>query len=173
MKATKTKTALNNRIKRLNEAYRKATPAKRRLMIAKDALKQIKAGQINPLSGTYVRLWTEGVIDEDTNLQPVLLKDNEVTCDCCAKGALFTSCVRLSNRYKGDPTGIGSDGINELVGWPEENYHMIEEAFESSGGDWWYDNYKDDTKRLEAILKNIIRNKPSHLFKIDEAEDYE
>jgi hypothetical protein len=163
MKKQKTVTdRINNKIKKLNAAYRKASPVQRRRMIVKDALKQIEAGQIKPTSGTYIRVWPDKgkpVVDLDDPLQPVLLEQGAVTCDCCAKGALFVSAVRLSNRFNGDPTGIGSGTINETVEWPEENYHEIESAFESDRGDWWFDTYPDDTKRLVAILKNILRNK--------------
>lgn len=156
-------------IKKLNAAYQKATPAQRRVMIAKDALKQIETGQINPMSGTYINLWGDGHVEEGKPLQPVLLDEaSAISCDCCAKGAMFISCVRLSNRYHGNPSGIDSDEINSLVNWPKQNYDEIEAAFEGFYGDkgqysdWipkWEQKYPTDRERLPAILKNIIRNK--------------
>lgn len=180
-KATTTKpTKLELKIKKLNAAYKKASPAQRRVMIAKDALAQIERGKIRPESGTYVYLRNGHTIGYDTPLQPALLKDSPITCDCCAKGALFISCVRLSNRYNGNPSGIGSGGINSLVNWPAGNYEDIEAAFELWHGDAGYDTggystsyswvrkweekypeggHEEDRDRLVAILKNIIRNR--------------
>lgn len=161
---TKKQTALDRQIKQLNAAYKRATPTQRRRMIVEDALKQIKNGTITPEMGLYVSLREPvathryAYVSSDEPLQPVLLK-GQAHCECCAKGALFVSCVRLSNRYNGNPTGIDSDMINDLVGWPEDNYNLIEEAFESLEGEYWYDTYPKDKDRLVAILKNILSNK--------------
>jgi len=157
------KLTLRQLIKQNNAAYEKATPEQRRVMIAKDALQQIKNGRITPTEGTYVKLWGE-TLDRGEPLQPVLFKDGPITCNCCAKGALFISAVRLSNRWTGDPTGIGSHEINRLVEWPDSNYREIEVAFElwTEEYPWskkWLRKYPDKEPRLVAILRNIIRNK--------------
>lgn len=162
---TKTKaTKLELKIEKLNTAYQKATPAQRRKMIAKDALAQINSGAIDPMRGVYVHL--KGKVGWEAPLQPLLLNESKpLKCTCCAKGALFISCVRLSNRYHGDPSMIGSAGINDIVNWPTKNYNDIEAAFElwrGVGFDWtyrWSDKYPTSKLRLPAILKNIIRNK--------------
>jgi hypothetical protein len=155
MKKQKTVTdRINNKIKKLNAAYRKATPAQRRVMIAKDALKQLNDGSFYAKHGVYV-MTSECHIERDEPLQPHLI-EHTPECQCCAKGALFLSSVRLNNKFNGSPDWIGNDEVLKVVEWPLRNLNLIERRFERQYSD---DEPRKPNDRLKGILRNIIRNK--------------
>lgn len=148
-------TKLETKIKKLNTAYRKASPARRRVMIAKDALGQIKARKFVPVSGLYVKA-PNCYVDPFEPLQPVLLSPDAPVCDCCAKGAIFLSYVRLANNHTGSPHWIAHSDLIRTIGkqWPRPNLNLIERYFEDGDG-----SRADDRKRMLHVLNNVIKNK--------------
>lgn len=168
MKTTKPKT---QSIERINAAYAKASPAQRRKMIARDALKQLQAEKFTAVEGIWAHVFDKDdcMPGRHDPLQPVLLKKG-TTCECCGAGAIFLSYVRLANNATyGDGDGLYS--IQQKTDWPEDNMRLIELAFEGGTGlcrphdtaeqaavDFGFD-YNSPTKRLNAILKNIAANK--------------
>lgn len=141
----------------LNAAYQKASPSKRRVLIARDALKQLKAEKFRAVSGVWA-----GVEQEDGNgniscpmdddpLQPLLLNP-KTKCTCCGVGAIFLSYVRLANN------ATYSDGydlqlITDATGWPRYNIRLIELAFERGHGAC--SPYDEDDLRAVVFGKDV------------------
>lgn len=164
--------AIATSIYEANTAYDKASAAKRRVMIAEDALKQLKMGKYVATPGTYVR--TNGLADEaklehevqlNTLLHNPALKSS---CNVCARGALLLSAVRFRNDCTID-SGGGTSEDSHVKEFNDQQF-KIETAFEEyeevgGEGNDWSDTFlnkkerNDPDKRLELILKNIIRNK--------------
>lgn len=165
-------TQIERSIAKANKKYNKATPAQRRVMIAKDALKQLGAKRIKAACGTYVNVYNlqrEAQVESTEQLQRLLHNPNLTSqCHVCARGALLLSAVMYRNDcfvYEDSATPSESEYIKEFS---ESQQDMIEAAFEewtgNPGGKWSAkfltgEECSNDQKRLELILKNIIRNK--------------
>ena len=155
MKNTKTVEKINKALLKSNTAFKKATKAEKRVMIAKDVLAQIKAKRYIPESGTWVDAnWNiRGGIDEihETDSVQKLFADRTIeTCSVCALGGLFMSCTNLNNNtcvsdinYGGEGTEIGerieegdtlSNGLNKI--FSKKQLQLIEVYFET--GDGWF-----------------------------------
>ena len=155
MKNTKTVKKINEALRKSNAAFKKATKAEKRVMIAKDVLAQIKAKRYIPESGTWVDAnWNiRGGIDEihETDSVQKLFADRTIeTCSVCALGGLFMSCTNLNNNtcvsdinYGGEGTEIGerieegdtlSNGLNKI--FSKKQLQLIEVYFEK--GDGWF-----------------------------------
>lgn len=171
----------------LNEEFKKATKAQKRVMIAKDVLAQIKAKRYFPESGEWVRpLWSGDQKSIDIKLNPNssikdAFKSKAInSCQVCALGGLFMSCTNLNNNTTvqdlKDETYIGdlvadddkiSNGLNRI--FTQKQLMLIEIYFEGSQGyfrdhlssdekaETFLENYSDD-ERLEMIMQNIIDN---------------
>jgi hypothetical protein len=155
MKNTKTVEKINESLRKSNAAFKNATKAEKRVMIAKDVLAQIKAKRYIPESGTWVDAnWNiRGGIDEihETDSVQKLFADRTIeTCSVCALGGLFMSCTNLNNNtcvsdinYGGEGTEIGerieegdtlSNGLNKI--FSKKQLQLIEVYFEK--GDGWF-----------------------------------
>ena len=155
MKNTKTVEKINEALRKSNAAFKKATKAEKRVMIAKDVLAQIKAKRYIAESGTWVDAnWNiRGGIDEihETDSVQKLFADRTIeTCSVCALGGLFMSCTNLNNNtcvsdinYGGEGTEIGeriqdgdtlSNGLNKI--FSKKQLQLIEVYFEK--GDGWF-----------------------------------
>lgn len=161
--------------------------AEMRVIVAKDALAQLRHERYVATSGTYIGselLQRIGGPEEDdfgdtcyrnwdSPLQALLLKDKG-ECDVCAKGALFLSAVRKFNSATvGDMINDDNFKIAEKI-FGIKQFDLIEAAFEgwtctkmrngSEGNpvpDWvleYEDIFPDPHDRLVAILKNIVKN---------------
>jgi hypothetical protein len=153
--------------------------AEKRIAIAKDALAQIKQKKILPTTGFYLNI--PGQWDNENSLQKEI-KKKDFYCHCCAKGALFVSCVKQVNE------------VRMFEDWEDERFQkdklkdyfsvlqldMIEAAFEgmviadSAKKLEYYEKYTKNTplglkcikftqglnaeERMEKILNNIIKN---------------
>jgi hypothetical protein len=94
-KKTEAAKALAKRIKEHNQAFAKASPAQRIVMVAKDVLLQLGKGNYEATGGTYFE--TEVTAAEaDTPLHTLIANAPEA-CHVCAIGSVFASCVRLAN----------------------------------------------------------------------------
>jgi hypothetical protein len=156
-----------------------------KMRIVRDAISQIKNGRIKIDTGSYFN------VDDDTfdrwtdsgsrDLQSYLLQDKPNLCECCAKGALFASCVIITDKVSiSDNYADEQFQKSKLKKWfgPLE-LDMIEAAFErkvfndsanrleDGYGDYtllaltcirFGRNYKNKKKRLLAILENILKN---------------
>lgn len=170
MKTTTKTTKVEQQIQKLNAAYQAATPAQRRVMIAKDALAQIAAKRYIPTSGTWCEVRDKDgdeIPYNDDPLQPILHQP-QTQCDCCGVGAIFLSYVRFANKAT-TSDGMGYTDIRHITDWPADNLRLIELAFEHGHGCHTAHNYdedivaqfadgEDETGRLQQILRNIIKN---------------
>ncbi len=160
---------------------------KKRVTIAKDALKQVQLEKYKVLSGNgYVV--NDELEDEINTLQQEIENKGEDSCkvelrehldsilgkvqkcEVCAKGALFLSAIRKFNNFSlSDASWDGVDGeasdqTRKIFG--RKNADLIENYFEHSDPYKYFDNdsYKwsygyEDDERLILILKNVIENK--------------
>lgn len=164
--------AIATSIYKANTVYDKASEAQRRVMIAEDALKQLKLGRFVATPGTYVDasdLALESRLECSVQLNTLLHNPTlKSSCNVCARGALLLSAVKFRNDCTIEEDGITSEDSNvrEFAG----QQGVIESAFEQydseeSNGNGWADKFLtkkeriDADTRLELILKNIIRNK--------------
>lgn len=169
-----TNAQINAQIKRNNLAFKKATKAEKKVMIAKDVLARLKTGQYKANTGNWASFhnvdnkfdeWLDNN-PEEASLQKEIIKGE--TCECCALGGLLASCVAINNNYSVDdylngglePTFEGdinygeSDktGLNKL--FTQKELREIEFCFESGNGATSYHNIhlKDEAKREKLLL---------------------
>lgn len=177
----------------LNEEFKKATKAQKRVMIAKDVLAQIKTKRYVGESGCWVQTNINATCEKDLkdedSVQELFAEKKIESCNVCALGGLFMSCTNLNNNttvqdlknefYIGDLVADDdkiSNGLNRI--FTQKQLMLIEIYFEGSQGyfrdnlssdekaETFLENYSDD-ERLEMIMQNIIDNngtfKPSKL----------
>jgi len=165
------------------------TKAETRCTIARDVLAQLKAKVIIPTQGFWAEDSKLGDFDSAVNLLPQYGNDPSCSirdfalgitkCKCCALGSIFLSTARIFDNMKVDMgTDCPSAVFEDLGSSPLSNYfliaqlELIESCFE--GGDGMYSpdedeswtlavgykqQYPNATKRLTAIMENILRNK--------------
>lgn len=164
---------------------KKLTKAEKRIIIAKDVIKQIRSKFLIPYKGCYVSITnnydpiSSGTINAQEELK------NIKSCRVCAKGSLLISkiakfnSVFLDGKYDINTTFSQLNGndrcINNLPEFTRRQLDLIELAFENfiSSDDKtiffsqklankardFYAKYEDTEQRLIAICKNIIKNK--------------
>lgn len=178
-----------------SKPFSRLSAAAKRIAIAKDILKQIKAERYTIESGTWLNIdpiklgeqsntETQAVLMQRALLggkQTVTMDAPPATCTCCAVGAACASAIRLFNQdsISGSPQeGYELNGYDEGMSilrkyFPEEQVDLMEAAFEMRTDSDHEDasessldkavcfgkNFGNDEKRLEAICKNIIKNK--------------
>lgn len=144
---------------------KKLTKAEQRVIIAKDALKQLLSKRFIATEGVYV----EGKADDkacefaDTDVQYLFLDKKMPPCVVCARGALLVSAIRKYDDVTGDQY-VWEPEIASKRYFSLPQLVLMEAAFE----EWYYTSYKaasfggqfeESKDRLEAILKNVIKNK--------------
>ena len=159
----------------LNEEFKKATKAQKRVMIAKDVLAQIKAERYFPERGEWVRpLWSDDQKSIDIKLDPNssikdAFKSKAInSCQVCALGGLFMSCTNLNNNttvqdmkteyYLGEVVQDNdkiSNGLNRI--FTRKQLMLIETYFE--GGEGYFKGYSEyfsysDEKLLVTFFKS-------------------
>lgn len=165
----------------LNEEFKKATKAQKRVMIAKDVLAQIKTKRYVAESGCWVQTNINATCEKDLkdedSVQELFAEKKIESCNVCALGGLFMSCTNLNNNttvqdlknefYIGDLVADDdkiSNGLNRI--FTQKQLILIETYFEGSEGYFKGDDEKtviflanyDDDERLEMIMQNIIDN---------------
>jgi hypothetical protein len=148
------------------------TKAQKRVAIAKDVLKQLKA--LNVVKGTYLRNYGLQLPRNDQAKQHI----NQISrgCEVCALGACFLSHIRLFNEVDvGTLAGRCGETVNcvfagsDLIDAELHKYFtydqllLIEAAFEGWTGEGYeardfYDKHPDPKERLQAIMQNIVKN---------------
>lgn len=120
-----------------NAAYKKATPAGRRVLIAQDAIEQIKLQKVEVREGFFCDIRRVLPDNGEAQLQELLHDPDAPQCSGCALGTLFLSSVRMRNQFKvdafSDPEG---EIIPLLKEFSQRQRELIEIAFEM--GDGWY-----------------------------------
>ena len=164
------------KIDKLNEEFKKATKAQKRVMIAKDVLAQIKAERCFPKRGEWVRpLWSDDQKSIDIKLDPNssikdAFKSKAInSCEVCALGGLFMSCTNLNNNttvgdmkteyYIGEFVNDDVKISNELNRiFTQKQLMLIETYFE--GGAGYFKSYShhfsySDEKLLVIFFKSF------------------
>lgn len=163
------------------KAFLKLDPAKQRVAIAKDVIKQMAARKIKPrINYGYIDL-EEKVLDaEDSQVCDILAKQQ---CTVCALGAMMVTAVQRANKLK--VKDLDSWWCNELdyidqpdclsyLGkfFPSEQLDAIEAAFEG----WdpiehdlpfkkrFAPRLRSATARMTAVMENIVKNKGTFVW---------
>ncbi len=160
----------------------------KRIAILKDVLSLIRYNKIDVETGVYCDLElpkykvdrysyedskTPKVKELENSQLNKLIQSRQVKCTVCAKGALFLGHVDKTNHLKLGETdyNVGEYEImNKLDNlFDHFNIDLVEVAFECSNSGYLGYNlstkavnfgkkYDDDTERLKAIIKNMIKN---------------
>lgn len=153
-----------DRIKRSNAKWKAATPAQKRVMLAKDVIAQ--AGVLfTPRSGSYV----------DNMSRNLLEAIREEMCKCCAKGAFAIAAILREGKDPYEVFGVDACeseccSVSRLAFDDPQLFDAVEYVFEDDNvqGRSYNENtrYKievmsselpgDPTDRLIAICKHII-----------------
>lgn len=153
-----------------------------KMRIVRDAILQIEKGIVTPKQGSYMNLNYFGKLKD---FQKILQLGEKYTCEACAKGSLFASCVLNTDKVKVGKDAIDFEGFQKkkLSKWfSKGELDMIETAFEGAvvedsdgilrgSGDTihgltkiadkcikFYQKYGNSTRRLLAILKDIQKH---------------
>jgi hypothetical protein len=173
----------HKKINKMNKQFLEASPAKKRVMAAKDLIKLLAGGFISAGQGAYLVV---GPSDEEslkansnTQLQDLFL-DPKTFPDCtvCAIGGALLVCARLGDKMKIGETNAGygieisGEGESEDIGggWSrskqvveifgEDRLSHMERSFEHNSGTCdQLSDVSDSTLRLFGIYENIILNK--------------
>lgn len=167
------------RVQRDNERFAAAGPAQKRVMVARDGLKWLRAKKWLP-GHHYISVIDTG---SSSAFRPGIDKVNGYKCEACALGGIL-ACVaeRGATSIQKEPGSLlkeGADIWKSLEGiFDMEQLLLIEAAYEGgvqtprhvrdamheegldpTAAYEWRATYPDDTERLQAILRNIIANK--------------
>ena len=174
---------MNKLTQKRNEKFKSATKAERAVMVAKDALSMLGKGKITAVTGSWVDLpyrIFDGIEPEDEkNIQICDLTDSKDFNDCqtCALGALMLSEIRHTDKLTMEEVIVSIEyedhGYRLDKIFSPAQQRLMEYAFEGGRGyfdsddipanqipklDSFYLKYPDETDRLRAILKNVIKN---------------
>lgn len=153
---------------------KKMSKAEVRVRIAKDVIAQVKVGRFIASTGRYLGL-PGGALPDDgygelssevVDVQTVV-KDRE--CRVCALGSLFVAAVDRYNECQLPADDLGNRSpLAEYLArvFTPTQLNKIEAAFEGRSfshdddyyGEGFCHAYPDPSKRLVAIMRNIIRN---------------
>lgn len=162
-------------IDKRNAKFANATPAEKRVMMAKHALLWLGEGALIAKTGVYVGpvniQWSYLKRDRPEILQEQARDVVLGPCLVCAKGALLVAKAVLFDAVTVEEMSTyAGDDLLENEFDPEQT-DLIERAFEDKWPSFssfeqyiWYDNYKDPRDRMVAILENIIRNKGTFVY---------
>lgn len=169
-------------VEKTNKAFMKSNKARRRVLLAKDALLRLKEKNIIASNNSYIinlpRYSSPGYMYK--SFKQTVNTSNE--CMVCAKGALLVSAVGRFNGYENYELNFNNtkNTHRELQKYfTLEQLDMIETAFEgrslmrklSEKHDQeicqeiykkcveFHDSYSDNDDRLNAIFENIVKNK--------------
>lgn len=149
-----------------------STKAQQRVAIAKDALKWIEAGALEPESGTYCQAQKNPTTGSNngsgggggTQLRDVVLGK----CHVCAIGALFLAKAVHYDKVTVRDFWSGNYWDTLKQHFSQAQLDLVEAFFEGWQDDLKYgivgalafrSRHQDDTERLTLILQNIINNR--------------
>jgi hypothetical protein len=161
-KITKKLEKINKLIAENNAAFKKATKAQKRVMIAQDVLAQIKAKRYVAEQGTWaLPKFSDNFCNTDPtgkeSVQQLFASKEIESCNVCALGGLFMSCTNLNNHTTYDQFNSENDDIGSLISYEEglsneldvffskNQLTLIEIYFENGEGYFSIDNETVDT----------------------------
>lgn len=157
--------------------FNKLTKAQKRVAIAKDAIKQIRAKTIEVTQGNYFESHSIEIVSR-SNIKTAINKAEP--CQVCQIGQAIVCGIRLFNSekvYNGMEPHNAAGIVQRWFGL--KNAALMEWAFEGFGEDAsgigvghklvglksriragaFYDRYPNDARRSIAIWENVIKNK--------------
>lgn len=180
--------AANKRTRAANTTFARATPAQKRVIIAKDVIAALNSRKIVATTGLYVDedplvdvVLTEKDLDKD--YRQVLPKLEE--CQACAVGSMFLCAVKRADNLPLRETNLLAE-IQDNKEWGDgkaaatlaevhpgfhsyltrffdrDQIYLMENAFEQSS---IHERvrvvclYGDDEERLRMIMENVVRNR--------------
>lgn len=145
--------------------FEELSPEAKRVAIAKDVLKQLRAKKILATRGLYMDtelLLTD--VEEDDQVCDVLKKVDE--CRACALGSMFVAAAGLNDKITvGEAKAhytvtfdVGGDTCYNylLEFFPRPQLQMMEAVFEGAYGATPY-------ARLKGIMENVVRNNGTYV----------
>ena len=147
--------------------------------IAQDVLAQIRLKRFKATPGTYVEVQFEEEDDDkyaaamSASFQQYFKANKKTKCQVCALGAAFVSLVNIENKCSVENMMYNLKDLFERLErhFGQLNMGLMECAFERSSSNSrsyeyelidmavkWGSQYDDDTERLQAIMRNVIRN---------------
>lgn len=170
MNITENSNKFAKEINRRNRLFKNATPAQKRVLIAKDVLKQIKQKKISPQNGIFMDISRDTLLNfnYEDSFQKALIEGSIPPCECCAQGAMFISCTLFNNQTKiydilkynnGDYIFGGQIEDNEIISnklnqiFSKNQLILIEIAFEKGEG------YFTCNESYSNIPKSISKSK--------------
>lgn len=160
------------------ERFDRLSPEKKKVLIAKDALKWLVSGHIRLQNGVYMNNYSNCRLGASATSKSTLAAFKRRPCHVCAKGGLFfTAIMRTNEKTVKQLFEIGNDedSIIREFGqdvFPQKEWDTIEMAFEGwkGSGDKFSKYFDRDSNQVFiAICVNIILNK-GH-FKISVNKD--
>jgi len=173
-----------SKINKLNEQFKKATKAQKRVMIAQDVLAQLKTKRYVAESGCWVQPnyysdWKQ--LSDKDSVQELFAAKKIESCNVCALGGLFMSCTNFNNNTLLEDLYDVSGDLGNLIDEEEQlsnklnkifstnQLKLIEMYFEANGGFFreddeddrigvFYNKNSSDKKRLQLIMENIVEN---------------
>lgn len=151
--------------------FNRLSNRKKAIAIARDSLMQLQLGGFVASQGYY--LYGKLPSRKSTEINSVsefytpsgfqgIVRNDEQVCNVCAIGAAFVSLCRLGNKHAGDTYGDSMKNALELI---IPNYFEFEACFENTSlwcadvsPEFRHSLPTDPTKRLGALMQNIIRN---------------
>ncbi len=171
---------VKNQIVAQNKTFKRASNARKRVLIAKEVIKQIKDNRFLAKRGHFCVIRNIGNFSAEKDIQNLFISKQIENCTVCALGGLMMATTILNNNeavgdYKEDFERLGSKIGNEEYLPNELNtifsnkqLRLIESAFEMGTG-WFGEESMDATNfgrdrddhqdRLLAIMTNIVNNK--------------
>lgn len=115
-------------VKKDNAAFEAASPAEKRVIIAKDVLLHLQAGRVVPKHdyGYASKTFSE---DEVVNIREAMV-DNDFRCHGCARAAVVYAVILRRNEV----VGAGFDGFANVPEFPMDLFCDIEAAYEAPQG---------------------------------------
>lgn len=143
--------------------FNKLSPRAKRVRIAKDVLAQLRVKRLSATRGIY--MMGDAAAPPDgyewpTELSEVL-KSRKAPCVACALGSMFVAAVERADACPA--SGILNTNNRELYASGDDCYDYLEKFFPHSTLSDIESAFEYSTgparDRLEAIMKNIVRNK--------------
>jgi hypothetical protein len=171
-----------SQLKRGETAFWKSTAAQRRVLIAKDVLKQIASKRLVPTTGVYTRGRLKSKPDASDSVSTIGAREAIAAmpkCTACAVGSVLVSGALLGNRCTLGDLGQGYTNTENLSLDREHaaryftisQLDLMEVAFEGDELGWlkisdkqlamaraFHNKHGTDKECLIAIMKNVIRN---------------
>lgn len=174
-------------IAKRNAAFQKATNAQKRVIIAKEVILQLNARRFSARCGTFCLIPDNEMESQSGSIQQLFNENKISSCFVCALGGLMMATTILNNNedmtdFQHDFCDLGQtlaagespkNGLRKFFSMPQ--LKLIERAFEGKGFGYFSiqnkkaenfgkkteseDRHNDASKRMLAIMKNIIRNK--------------